>query len=74
MKLWTRSFLLGSFENAVTTGLSTFAGSLVLTTTPTVKDVIAAATAAGIAVAYTFAKNLGGVQAVTTQAKIKAGS
>lgn len=64
MKLWTLSFFIASLENALTTGLSTFAGSLVLTTTPTVKDVIAASVAGGIAVAYTFAKNLGGVQAV----------
>lgn len=64
MKLWTKAFVVAALENAITTGLSTFAGSLVITTTPTLKDVAAAGIAGGIAVAYTFAKNLGAVQTV----------
>ena len=47
-------------ESAIATGLSTFAGALVITTTPTGKDVVAAAVAAGISVLYVFAKGLGG--------------
>ena len=62
--MWTNVFLLTAAENAVTTGLSAFAGSLVITTTPTLKDLAAAGIAGGIAVIYAFAKNLGGVQAI----------
>lgn len=65
MKLWTKAFVLSAAENAITTGLSTFAGALVITTTPTWKDVVAAATSAGIAIVWTFAKNLGAVQTAT---------
>ncbi len=60
--MWSVSFILQLGENAIATGLSTFAGSLVITTTPTVKDVEAAAVAAGIAALYTFSKGLGATQ------------
>lgn len=62
--MWTWAFVLEAFENAVLTGLSTFAGSLVITTTPTWKDVAASGTSAGIAAIWTFAKNLGASQLV----------
>jgi len=63
MKLFTKKFWVKAFESAVVTGLAAFAASGVFTTTPTVKGVIAAATAAGMAALYTFVKALGGVQA-----------
>ena len=64
--MWTWQFVVTAAENAITTGLATFAGSLVITTTPTLKDFEAAATAGGIAFLYTFAKNLGASQLVNT--------
>lgn len=65
VKVWSKSFILASLESAVTTGLSTFAAALVVTNgAVTAKGAIAAAVAGGIAVVYTFAKNLGGVQAL----------
>ena len=61
--MWTWPFVLSAVENALQTGLSTFAGSLVISTTPTLKDLEAALVAGGIAVVYTFSKNLGASQA-----------
>lgn len=63
MKLFTKSFWVKAFESAIITGAATFAASGIFTTTPTVKGVIAAGTAAGMAALYTFIKALGGVQA-----------
>ena len=61
--MWTWQFVVTAAENAITTGLATFAGSLVITTTPTLKDFEAALVAGGIATLYTFSKNLGANQA-----------
>jgi hypothetical protein len=69
MALWTWAFLAQAAENSVAAGSAAFAGSLILTTTPTVKGLIGAAAAAGIVALYTFTKALGGVQ--TTKALTK---
>ena len=64
--MWTWQFVATAVEHSVVTGLSTFAGTLVLTTTPTWKDVAAAGTAAGIAFVYSLSKNLGATQLVAS--------
>ncbi len=58
--MWNLAFLEKLAESSIATGLSAFAGALVITTTPTLKDLAAAAVAAGVAALYTFSKGLGG--------------
>jgi hypothetical protein len=74
--LWTKDFVVGAAENATVTGLAAFAGSLNFTNgVPSVKGVIAGATAGGLAFLYAFVKNLGGVQTAKAAAKAaKAGA
>ena len=61
--MFTGKTILAALESATITGLSTFAATVELTNgTVTVKGVIAAATAAGIAALYSFTKSLGAVQ------------
>ena len=57
--MWTWQFVLSAFENALVTGLSTFAGSLVITTTPTLKDFEAASIAGGHGYSSPFSGNTG---------------
>lgn len=58
--------LLAALEGAIVTGLSAFGASLELTSgTVTVKGLIAAAIAAGIAALYSLSKTLGAIQATT---------
>ena len=58
--------VLSAFETALVSGLSTFAASIEITGTPTVKGVVAAATASGIGALYQFTKALGAAQSSTT--------
>jgi uncharacterized protein (DUF697 family) len=71
MALWTWAFIAQTAENSVAAGSAAFAGSLVLTTTPTVKGLIGSAVAASVVALYTFTKALGGFQA--TKALVKEG-
>lgn len=66
--MWTKAFILQALENALTTGLATFAASPIFTGAPSIKGLIVSATAAGIAALYTFVKQLGGVQAIKASA------
>lgn len=69
--MFTGKTLLAALENALVTGLAAFAGSVELTNgTVTVKGVIAAATAAGIAALYSFTKSLGAVQFKTGKSPV----
>ena len=59
--------LLAALEGALVTGLSAFGASLELTSgTVTMKGLIAAAIAAGIAALYSLSKSLGAIQATGT--------
>jgi hypothetical protein len=70
--LWTKAFVLAALEAAVVTGLSTFGSSLIFTDgQPTVKGVIAAATASGIAALIQFTKSLGATQTVSALKEIQ---
>ena len=60
--MFTRAFWAATFEAAVASAATAFAGSLVLTTTPTWKNFLPAAIAAGMAGLYTFVKAFGVVQ------------
>lgn len=71
MKLFTKAFWVTALENSLVTGASTFAGSLVLTTTPTLKGLVAAASTGGMAALYTFVKQVGAVQAANATANSK---
>jgi len=62
--IFTKKFWATTLEAVIATAASTFAGSLVITSTPTLKGLIAALTASGISALYVFAKALGGSQAV----------
>lgn len=62
--MFSKKFWITTLEVTVAAGGSAFAGTLVLTTTPSWKGVLASAVAAGVAAIYAFAKQLGSVQAL----------
>jgi hypothetical protein len=68
--MFSISFWKTAAENALTAGASAFTGSLVLTTTPTLKGLEAAAVAAGVGALYAFVKQVGGVQATSAVVKV----
>lgn len=70
MKIFTRAFWASAAEKAIVTGASTFAGSLVLTTTPSWKGLVAAGTAAGMAALYAFVRQLSAVQTTNAIAEL----
>jgi hypothetical protein len=69
MKLFSKSFWLSAFENALVTAAAAFTGSGLFTTPPHGRNFAAAGIAAGMAALYTFVKQLGGVQSAQALAK-----
>lgn len=67
--MFNKAFLLRALENALTTGVSTFAASDFFQRAFTVRGFVTSASAAGLAVLYSFVKNLGTVNAVKAEAK-----
>ncbi len=63
MLIFTKSFWVTTLEVVVVAFASTFAGSLVITTTPSVHGLLAAAVAGGVAGLYAFTKQFGGAAA-----------
>jgi hypothetical protein len=70
--MFTAAFWKTALENTLVAFLTAFAGSLAITTTPTLKDLAAAGIAGGMAALYTLVKQLGGVQATAAIVKVKA--
>ena len=66
--MFNAKFWITAFEVAVTTFAATLAGSLVITTTPSAKGLLASLVAAGVAALAAFLKQVGGVQALKTNA------
>lgn len=62
--MFTKSFLLSALEKAIVVGASTFTASDFLNKSFTLHGFEQAAAAAGIAVVYTFVKNLGFFNAI----------
>ena len=60
--MFTKAFWVSTFEAVLASAAAAFAGSLVLTTTPTLKNFIAGLVAGGLAGLYTFTKALGASQ------------
>lgn len=70
MKIFTKQFWANAAEKAVVAGAGAFTGSLVLTTTPTWKGLVAAGTAAGMAALYAFVRQLQAVQTTNAIAEL----
>jgi hypothetical protein len=68
--MFTLSFWKNALEATLVAGLAAFAASLSITTTPSLKDLEAAAIAGGMGALYAFIKQLGGVQAMASVLKV----
>jgi anti-sigma-K factor RskA len=70
--MFTIAFWRSAAEHAIVAGLTAFTGSLVLTTTPTVKGLVAAGVAAGSAALYALVKQLGAAQSAAGKLEVPA--
>lgn len=68
--MFTKAFWVATLEATVVAFATAFAGSLVVTTTPSVKGLLAALVAGGVGAIYAFVKQVGSVQTVNA---LKAG-
>ena len=70
--IFTLAFWKNAFEHAVVAGSAAFAGSLTITTTPSLKSLEAAAVAGGIGALYAFVQQIGAVQQAAGVTKVAA--